>query len=90
MERPDQPRRPDAVACTVTMSWMPATTPTWVITCWRGAGDAEVVVVDRVATLAATDGDETPRPMPDRTRAPMITQVARAGVEGSEDHHRAR
>ena len=77
-------------ACTVCITWMPITTPTWLTICWVAPAMPRSRSSTALAMAAAMAGDDAPMPSPDRARAPTTTQVAVARREGGEADHRRR
>ena len=73
---------------TVCITWMPTTTPSWVIICWMAPATPRSRSSTALAMLAASDGDEQPRPMPDRASDPMMTRSDEPGATRRERHHR--
>ena len=47
------------------MSWIPATTPTWVISCWVAPATPRSSSSTALATVAAIDGADAPSPIPE-------------------------
>ena len=62
-------RRGPADDCTVWMTWIPATVEIWVMSCWVAAAVPSALWSKTLAMDEAMEGDDTPSPMPDRTRA---------------------
>ena len=51
------------------MTWIPATVEIWVMSCWVAAAVPSALWSKTLAMLEAMEGEATPSPMPDRTRA---------------------
>src|SRR4051794_19911786 len=57
---------------TVLISWMPATTPTCMVSCWAAEAMPKFDSSTALATEAAIDGVAMPEPSPDKASAHMI------------------
>ncbi len=51
------------------MTWIPATVPSWFMSCWEAAAVPRSSGANSLDTVADSDGDATPRPMPDSANA---------------------
>ncbi len=56
------------------------TTPSCVIICWKAPATPMSRSSTELTMLAANEGDEQPRPMPDRASAPTITRSEEPGA----------
>ena len=88
--RRPRPRRPTSWRTTVTVciSWIPSTTPSWVIICWKAPATPRSRSSTALAMLAASAGDEQPRPTPDSASDADDHQVGRTRRDGGQRHHR--
>ncbi len=84
----DVPRAPRRT--TVSITWIPATVPTWFMSCCEAAAVPEVLGRELVRRRGDNDGDATPRPSPERKQGELHQGEAR-GMPGQGEHaHRQR
>jgi hypothetical protein len=62
------------------MTWIPITTPSCVIICWKAPATPRSRSSTALAMLAASAGDAQPIPAPDSAREPMITRSEDPGA----------
>ena len=88
VERGQVPAPPWDEAWTVTMTWMPATIPIWVISSWAALITPSSSAATSLAADEAVDGVDTPLPRPERARATMISTTDGSAPDLGEHQHR--
>ncbi len=69
------------------MTWMPATIPIWVISCWAALITPSSSAATSLEADATVDGVASPLPTPGQGQGHQDDRQGRAGPELGEDHH---
>ncbi len=72
----------------MTITWMPATMPIWVISCWAALITPSSSAATSLDADAAVDGVDRPLPTPGQGQGHQDHHQRRLGSELGEDQHR--